>query len=118
MARNFYVILGVPETATADEVQDAYRRLAKAYHPDVSGRETSAQFRGLQETWTPLGDLDRRRQYDEQIRRQRQPLRQVHSFPSAQAEMLKPSPGVRPDWGPGPLLSELDSVLHLKLNMS
>ena len=36
MAKNPYTVLGVPETATDEEIRAAYRRLAKKYHPDLN----------------------------------------------------------------------------------
>lgn len=45
MAKNPYTILGVPETATDDEIRNAYRRLAKKYHPDLNPNDPSAAQR-------------------------------------------------------------------------
>ena len=42
MAKNPYTVLGVPETATDDEIRAAYRRLAKKYHPDLNPNDPSA----------------------------------------------------------------------------
>ncbi|MBV9122750.1 MAG: DnaJ domain-containing protein [Planctomycetes bacterium] len=72
MARNYYVVLGVTEAASLGEVQEAYRRLARTFHPDTSGADTVGRFREVQEAWDTLSDAERRRAYDEQIRRERQ----------------------------------------------
>jgi molecular chaperone DnaJ len=66
-----YKVLGVRETASSEEVQEAYRRLAKAYHPDRSGEDTVNQFRAIQEAWETLGDPERRRAYDVEVRHER-----------------------------------------------
>ena len=42
MAKNPYTVLGVPETATDDEIRNAYRRLAKKYHPDLNPNDPTA----------------------------------------------------------------------------
>ena len=65
--RDYYEILGVPRTATADEIKQAYRRLAKKYHPDRNrGDKTAeAKFKEVQSAYDVLGDPDKRRQYDQ-----------------------------------------------------
>lgn len=45
MAKNPYTVLGVPETATDDEIRNAYRRLAKKYHPDLNPNDPTATQR-------------------------------------------------------------------------
>ncbi len=42
--RDFYEILGVPRNASQDDIQRAYRKLARAYHPDVN-KDPSAEER-------------------------------------------------------------------------
>jgi molecular chaperone DnaJ len=69
MARNYYAILGVPSDASSEEIHAAYRRLVKASHPDVSGAESGARFREVQEAWETLGDAERRRAYDRNLKR-------------------------------------------------
>jgi molecular chaperone DnaJ len=68
MPRNYYLILGVPLNASLEEIRDAYRRLAKASHPDVSGTDSSKHFREVQEAWDTLGDAERRQAYDRSLK--------------------------------------------------
>jgi molecular chaperone DnaJ len=69
-AKDFYQILGVPDTATQDEVKKAYRRLAKQYHPDANPNNPQAaeRFKEISEAHATLSDADKRKQYD-QMRR-------------------------------------------------
>ena len=62
MAKSYYAILGISSMATTDEVRAAYRRLAKAYHPDLY-HGNSDNFRQIQEAYNVLGNAERRRQY-------------------------------------------------------
>lgn len=61
-----YDILGVPRSATADEIKRAYRRLAKQYHPDRNQGDKSAEqrFKEVHAAYEVLGDPERRAQYD------------------------------------------------------
>lgn len=60
--KDYYTILGVPKTATADEIKRAYRSLAMKHHPDRGG--DVAQFQDIQEAYATLGDPAKRQQYD------------------------------------------------------
>jgi curved DNA-binding protein len=64
--RDYYKILGMARTATADEIKKAYRRLARKFHPDVS-KETNAEqkFKELQEAYEVLKDPEKRAAYDQ-----------------------------------------------------
>ena len=66
--KDFYKTLGVTEKASADELKKAYRKLAKKYHPDVTGGDKAkeAKFKEITEAYETLGDEKRRAQYDEQ----------------------------------------------------
>jgi len=64
--RDFYDALGVPRSASRDEIQQAYRKLARRYHPDVN-KEPSAEerFKEISEAYDVLSDPDTRRRYDQ-----------------------------------------------------
>jgi curved DNA-binding protein len=63
--RDFYEILGVSRTATRDEIQRAYRKLARTHHPDVN-RDPGAEdrFKDISEAYNVLSDPETRRRYD------------------------------------------------------
>ena len=63
-AADFYDILGVPDTATADEIIRAYRRLAREHHPDRNPAGGSKRFQEITDAYDVIGDSGRRRQYD------------------------------------------------------
>ncbi len=66
MAKDFYQVLGVPDTATPPEIKKAYRRLAKQYHPDANPNNPQAadRFKEISEAHTVLSDTDQRTKYD------------------------------------------------------
>ncbi|HEU4426634.1 MAG TPA: DnaJ C-terminal domain-containing protein [Pilimelia sp.] len=64
-ARDFYEVLGVPKTASPDEIQRAYRKLARTYHPDVnSDPGAEERFKEIAQAYDVLSDPDTRRRYD------------------------------------------------------
>ena len=65
---NYYDVLGIVPDASQDEIKKAYRRLAKAYHPDVNREpDAAARFREINEANQVLSAPDRRAQYDRQV---------------------------------------------------
>jgi curved DNA-binding protein len=64
--RDYYQVLGLARTASADEIKKAYRKLAHKYHPDVS-KEADAEekFKQLQEAYEVLKDPQKRAAYDQ-----------------------------------------------------
>ena len=66
MAKNYFTILGISPTATADEIRSAYRRLVKEFHPDYYAGD-SETFRDIQEAYYVLGNIRRRREYERKI---------------------------------------------------
>jgi DnaJ-class molecular chaperone len=63
---NYYEILGVPRNASEKDVRQAYRRMAREYHPDVNRGDKSAEerFKKINEANSVLSDPDKRRRYD------------------------------------------------------
>lgn len=64
--KDYYAVLGVDRKASADDIKQAYRRLARKYHPDVS-KEADAEnkFKDVQEAYEVLKDTEKRAAYDQ-----------------------------------------------------
>lgn len=65
--KDYYTILGLPRTASEDEIKKAFRKLARQYHPDVAKNKSTAEdkFKEINEANEVLSDPQKRRQYDE-----------------------------------------------------
>src|SRR5262245_52973551 len=65
--KDYYSTLGVAKTATAKEIKQAFRKLARKHHPDVNPNDKVAEskFKEINEAYEVLGDPEKRKKYDE-----------------------------------------------------
>jgi curved DNA-binding protein len=64
--RDYYQIMGVARTSSADDIKKAYRRLARKFHPDVSKeKDAEKKFKEVQEAYEVLKDPEKRAAYDQ-----------------------------------------------------
>jgi curved DNA-binding protein len=65
--KDYYEVLGVPRTASAQDIRKEYRKLARKFHPDVNQGDKSAEekFKDINEAYEVLSDAEKRKKYDE-----------------------------------------------------
>jgi molecular chaperone DnaJ len=65
--KDYYRVLGVPETASAKEIKTAYRKLSRQYHPDTNPGDAPAEerFKEVSAAYDVVGDAEKRKEYDE-----------------------------------------------------
>src|SRR5205823_1641899 len=67
MAKDYYSMLGVSRAASPEEIQKAYRKLARTYHPDMNPDDATAKkkFQEVQSAFEVLSDAEKRKRYDQ-----------------------------------------------------
>lgn len=86
--RDYYAVLGISRQASDKEIKQAYRKLARQYHPDVNPNDKNAEsrFREINEAYTVLSDPEKRKRYDElganwdKVQTESAPRRGGHTF--------------------------------------
>ena len=65
--KDYYATLGVTKSASEKEIKQAYRKLARKFHPDVNpgDKAAEARFKDINEAYEVLGDPAKRTKYDE-----------------------------------------------------
>lgn len=96
---DYYKILDVSPTADPDEIKQAFRRLARQYHPDLAGEGGRERFQQINEAYQVLSDPDRRRAFDQSYQPTLQDESTPRSTPSASRStysdprvVIKPGP--------------------------
>jgi curved DNA-binding protein len=102
--KDYYLVLGIPKTASADEIKKSYRRLARKYHPDMNPGDKAAEnrFREVTEAYEVLSDTEKRRKYEQFGKYWKQPAASAGASKGAGGTYRPATPsadGVNYDYG-------------------
>jgi curved DNA-binding protein CbpA len=78
MPRNYYAVLRVSRNATSSAIHNAFRSLARQYHPDTGPDSSPERFCEIAEAYQVLSDPERRRQHDIELS---PPVKRAHVVP-------------------------------------
>ena len=74
--QDYYVVLGISKGANLNKIKKAYRTVVKKHHPDVTqNQESKKRFLEIREAYDTLSDENKRKQYDEALKREGSVLR-------------------------------------------
>jgi molecular chaperone DnaJ len=94
--KDYYLVLGISRGENLRGIQDAFRELAKIYHPDRAGPEGTRKFQDIQEAYETLSDPEKRRLYNHQLAEEEIKVHfraePIFSRPRSRAEPLVPEP--------------------------
>lgn len=100
MSKNYYFILGLSPQASSREIKNAFRRLAKEFHPDHHG-DNAAPFRSIREAYSVLNDPEKKKAYDAKISRKKEININMQSPPTGRKYTGKVEPLVPEPKTPG-----------------
>jgi DnaJ-class molecular chaperone len=88
MARNYYLILGIPIDAAPEAIRSAFRKKAKRYHPDHVGAKGAREFHAACEAYEVLSDPVRRARYDHELEHRASAAREAEAVRRTEPEPL------------------------------